>query len=86
MRETVSVPNQTSSIENAAAVAKIKTELEYFKVFGFSEDQIALDAGSVDEDVAAVHLREGDLGQVLENFFGQILSKPNATQLNSKQL
>ena len=63
---TVSVPNQTSSIENAASVAKIKTELEYFKVFGFSEDQIALDAGSVDEDVAAVHLREGHLGQVLE--------------------
>ena len=78
---TVSVPNQTSSIENAAAMTKLKTELEYFKVFGFSEDQIALGAGSVEEDVvAAVHLREGDLSQVLEkgnrfgkrNFLGQI--------------
>ena len=77
---TVSVPNQTSSIENAAAMTKLNTELEYFKVFGFSEDQIALGAGSVEEDVAAVHLREGDLSQVLEkgnrfgkrNFLGQI--------------
>ena len=47
-------------------MTKLKTELEYFKVFGFSEDQIALGAGSVEEDVAAVHLREGHLGQVLE--------------------
>ena len=67
-------------MENAAAMTKLKTELEYFKVFGFSEDQIALGAGSVEEDVAAVHLREGDLSQVLEkgnrfgkrNFLGQI--------------
>ena len=73
---TVSVPNQTSSIENAAAMTKLKTELEYFKVFGFSEDQIALGAGSVEEDVAAVHLREGVLEKGnrfgKRNFLGQI--------------